>query len=162
MRSSRRLNHATWPTTIPTWDCNNEALLAKSLTSNIQRNKAACSNCQSGSKTGKLTSRYWFLQAKAAWIHVPRTSNNCQVAQRFSKLLFLAAFGWWLLPELCSAHGPSRPWQVEKLLAHIWHKEKNSQLTSGQFRVLVDIAELKKVVGSWENKASRERRQGQQ
>ncbi len=52
--------------------------------------------------------------------------------------------------------------KLRNYVAQTWQEKKMSQLTAGQFRVLVDVTELKKVVGLWENKESRERRQGQQ
>lgn len=47
-------------------------------------------------------------------------------------------------------------------MGQIWHIEQISQVTVDQFRVLVDVTESKEVVGLWENKASKERLQGQQ
>lgn len=58
--------------------------------------------------------------------------------------------------RLCLLCGPSRRWQFEKFVgANMAEKNK---LSSGQFRVLMDTAEFRKV----RNKAGRERCQAQQ
>lgn len=54
-----------------------------------------------------VTTGLWW--GKATTHHNQQTSNKCQAAQKPQQIDTFGEFGWGL--ELCSAPGPSRPWQ---------------------------------------------------